>query len=196
MNIKSITLIMACVIGLSTMSFTTNGASTEGKESATIIWKAEKVTGKHQGTVNFKNINWNFDSNGTLESADFTVDMTSIAVTDLEGDMKGKLQGHLSSEDFFHVEEHPEAHFKTTAVKSLGKGAYDITGDLTIKGITKPLSFQAQVENDGHMKHATATVVIDRSEYDVRYGSNSFFKGLGDKAIYDDFTLEVDIKKH
>ena len=188
------TLALAAVVGLFSMSFTS--ANEEGKESATIKWNGKKVTGEHSGTVNFDRFDWKFDANGALVSANFFVDMTSIAVTDLEGEMKGKLEGHLKSADFFNIKEFPTANFVTTAVKSMGKGAYEITGDLTIKGITKPLTFTAQIENDGHMKHATASVVIDRSEYDVRYGSGSFFDGLGDNLIYDDFTLDIDIWKH
>jgi polyisoprenoid-binding protein YceI len=122
--------------------------------------------------------------------------MTTIAVTDLEGEMKGKLEGHLASKDFFNIAEFPKASFKTSKVKSLGKGMYEVTGDLTIKSITNPITFNAQVENDGHMKHATASVIVDRSKFDIRYGSESFFDGLGDKMIYDEFTLDIDIWKH
>jgi polyisoprenoid-binding protein YceI len=194
MKTNILSIMMVLLVGLSSFSFTS--LLEEGKESATIQWVGKKVTGEHSGTVDFKDLNWKFDANGALVAANFTVDMTSIAVTDLEGDMKGKLEGHLSSADFFNVEEHPTASFTTTEVKSLGKGAYEITGDLVIKGISEPITFNAQVDNDGHMKHATANVEVDRAKYDIRYGSGSFFEGLGDKMIYDEFTLRIDIKKH
>ena len=77
-----------------------------------------------------------------------------------------------------------------TAVEAKGEGVYAVTGDFTIKNITHPASFDLTVSENG----ATAKVVIDRSKYDIRYGSNSFFDNLGDKAIYNDFELDVNLK--
>lgn len=195
MKMKLTSIALAITLGIANIS-AVMPSEMEGKESATITWTAKKVTGEHTGTVQFQKFDWKFDEKGSLVSANFFVDMTTIQVTDLEGEMKGKLEGHLSSPDFFNVKEFPTATFETTEVKSLGKGAYEITGDLTIKGITQPLSFNAEINNDGHMKHASANVVIDRAKFDVRYGSGSFFEGLGDKMIYDEFTLNINIDKH
>jgi len=154
------------------------------------------VTGEHTGTIDFKAIAWKFDKAGTLVSANFTVDMTSIKCTDLDEKNGAKLVGHLGSADFFNTTVYPTAQFKTTGVKSMGKGAYEVTGDLTIKDITEPITFSANVSSDGHMRTGTAEVAIDRTKYDIKYGSGSFFDGLGDKMINDEFALVIEIKKH
>ena len=116
--------------------------------------------------------------------------MTSINTTDLEGDYKNKLDGHLKSADFFGVETHTTSKLVFTKVEASGKNSYKVTGDLTIKGITKPVTFDVSI----YGSKATATLKVDRAEYDVRYGSGSFFDNLGDKTIYDEFDLVVDLE--
>ena len=116
--------------------------------------------------------------------------MTSLVDNDLEGDYKGKLEGHLKSDDFFAVASHPTAKLVFTSVKASGKNSYEVTGDLTIKGITKSVTFDVSV----YGSKATATLKVDRAQYDVRYGSGSFFENLGDKTIYDEFDLVVDLE--
>lgn len=103
--------------------------------------------------------------------------------------MKGKLDGHLKSDDFFGVENHPEATLMLTSVKATGKNAYNAKGKLTIKGKTNPVEFTIAI----YGSKANATVKVDKSKYDVRYGSGSFFDNLGDKTIYDEFDLVVDL---
>jgi len=194
MRTTVLSLAVALVFGAALSSFTSKEDAHQAK--STISWVGKKVTGQHTGTINFKEVNWKFDRSGALQSGDFVVDMTTITVTDLEGEMKGNLEGHLASADFFGVEKFPTSSFTTTAVKSLGRGSYEVTGDLTIKDITHPLTFTAQIEGTHDGKHhATAEVVVDRAKYDIQYGSGSFFKGLGDKMIYDEFTLNVEIAK-
>jgi polyisoprenoid-binding protein YceI len=158
-------------------------------EESTVTWKAYKVTGSHTGTVALKSGDLVFD-NGTLKGGSFEVDMTSIICTDLEGEYKEKLEGHLKSDDFFSVESHQTSQLVFTDVKATGKNSYEVTGDLTIKGITKPVTFDVSV----YGSKATATLKIDRAQYDVRYGSGSFFDDLGDKTIYDEFDLVVDLE--
>lgn len=158
-------------------------------EKSTVKWNAAKVTGKHHGTVDLKEATLEFD-NGTLVGGNFVVDMTSIVNEDLEGSYKAKLEGHLKSDDFFGVEKYPTASFTITDVEMTSAGMYKVTGDLTIKGITNPISFDASVKDN----QASATLTVDRSKYNVRYGSNSFFDNLGDKAIYDDFDLTINLK--
>ena len=156
-----------------------------------INWKAYKVTGQHEGTVDLKNGNLEF-TDGTLTGGSFEVDMPTLIATDLEGEWKGKLEGHLKSEDFFSVEKFPTAKFVITKVAAKGTpGDYKVYGDLTIKGNTEPISFYANVKEEGSTKIATAKMEVDRTKYDVRYGSGSFFSGLGDKTIYDEFDLDV-----
>ncbi len=156
---------------------------------STVTWKGYKVTGSHTGTINLQSGSLSFE-NDKLVGGEFVVDMTSLISTDLEGEYKGKLEGHLKSDDFFGVENHPTSKLVFTGVKATGKNSYEVTGDLTIKGITKAITFDVSV----YGSKATATMKVDRSEYDVRYGSGSFFDNLGDKTIYDEFDLVVDLE--
>ena len=156
---------------------------------STVTWKGYKVTGSHEGTINLKS--GHLEMKGKkLIGGEFVVDMTSISNTDLEaGKGKEKLEGHLKSADFFGVESNPTAKMVFTTVKAMNDNSYTVTGDLTIKGITKPVTLVVSMfENK-----ATATLKVDRTKYDIKYGSGSFFDNLGDKAIYDDFDLVVDL---
>ena len=155
---------------------------------SSVNWKAAKVTGEHMGYVNLQSANLDIQD-GVLKGGDFTADMTSITVTDLEGEWKQKLEGHLKSDDFFGVENHGTASFKITSANASGNNSYNVTGDLTIKGITHPVSFVATLADN----KATANIKVDRTKYDIKYGSGSFFDGLGDKMIYDAFDLTVSL---
>jgi len=156
----------------------------EVKES-TINWLGKKVTGKHHGTITLKEGYLEMEGDNIV-GGQFVIDMTSITVLDLKGDMKGKLEGHLKSDDFFGVADYPTATLVVNNAKKNGS-IYTVNGNITIKGITQPISFD--LNKDGNT--ATTTVTIDRSKFNVRYGSGSFFDNLGDKTIYDDFQLDV-----
>ena len=156
-------------------------------EQSKIAWKGYKVTGKHEGTIDLKEGTLVFEGD-KLKGGNFVVDMTSLTDTDLEGEWKGKLEGHLKSDDFFGVEKHPTASLTFTDVQKNGDH-YTVTGDLTIKNITNPITFDLTVEENS----AKAILKIDRSKFDVRYGSPSFFNDLKDKAIYDEFDLNVSL---
>jgi polyisoprenoid-binding protein YceI len=158
-------------------------------DESSVMWKAYKVTGSHTGLIQLTEGNLMFDGTA-LVGGNFAVDMTSLIATDLEGDYKAKLEGHLKSDDFFSVANHPTSTLVFTEVKPTGKNSYEVTGDLTIKGITKPVTFDLSIYGN----KATAAVKIDRAEYNVRYGSGSFFDNLGDKTIYDEFDLVVDLQ--
>ena len=176
------------VLALTVVSFTSISDKTVNVKDSQITWKGYKVTGQHEGTITLKEGTLTFKDN-KLTGGNFVMDMTSLTVTDLEGGMKGKLEGHLKSDDFFGVEKHPTASFKITKVE--GKdGKYKVTGALTIKGNTNTNTFDMTVDKNS----ATAALKIDRSKYDVRYGSTSFFENLQDKAIYDEFDLNVNLK--
>ncbi|MCB0707155.1 MAG: YceI family protein [Saprospiraceae bacterium] len=158
---------------------------------STISWKAYKVTGSHEGILKLKEGALNVQD-GQLIGGNFIMDMTSISVTDLEGDMKGKLEGHLKSDDFFGVTTYPTAKLEVTNVTSRGtEGAYKVTANLTIKNITKEIKFNADILQENGQTIGTADIVVDRSDFNVRYGSGSFFENLGDKTIYDEFELSV-----
>ena len=184
-RVKSV-LILA--VGVAAASFTTKTIMEKvSVKSSSITWIGKKVTGKHSGTIDLKDGFFEME-NGNITGGEFVIDMNSIACTDLEGDSKGQLEGHLKSDDFFGVENHPTAKLViTNAVKD--GNSYTVTGDLTIKETTEPISFDLQQAGDNF----TTTLTIDRSKYNVRYGSGSFFDNLGDKTIYDDFTLDINM---
>jgi len=158
-----------------------------------VNWKGYKVTGEHAGTIAIKNGGLDF-SEGKLIGGSFDIDMTQIQVTDLEGEYKDKLEGHLSSPDFFGVEKYPTASFKITQVIDRGTpGDYKIVGDLKIKETTKSIKFLTNVTEVNGIASAKADLTIDRSDFDIRYGSGSFFDNLGDKTIYDEFELSIEL---
>lgn len=159
--------------------------------NSVVTWKGYKVLGSHTGTINLKTGNLQMQD-GALVGGSFDIDMTSINCTDLTGEYKGKLEGHLKSDDFFGVANFPTATFKITDVVSRGtEGTYKITGNLTIKETTKPVRFNVQIAEENGQRVATGAVQIDRSDFDVRYGSGSFFDNLGDNTIYDEFDLDI-----
>lgn len=154
-----------------------------------VTWKGYKVTGSHDGTIDLKS-GFLMMEGKNLTGGEFVIDMTSIACSDLAaGKGKEKLEGHLKSDDFFGVEKHSTAKLVIKSSENFNKNSYTVKGDLTIKGITKPVTLVISMfENK-----ATATMKVDRSKFDVRYGSGSFFDDLGDKTIYDEFDLVVDM---
>ncbi len=161
-------------------------------------WEGRKVTGAHHGTINLKDGSLEF-ADGKLSGGEFTIDMNSMVNLDLEDETwNKKLIDHLKSDDFFSVKKYPVAKFKITDVKnykdSNTEANYLLIGDLTIKGITHPIEFPAIVKQEKNTVSASAKIEVDRSKFDVRFGSGSFFKGLGDKMIYDNFTMTVDLK--
>lgn len=159
--------------------------------SSNIVWKGYKVTGEHTGTVKLKSGNLQY-ADGKLIGGSFDIDMNTITCTDLEGEWAGKLVGHLKSDDFFGVSKYPTAKFVVSrAIPQDTKGNYKVIGNLTIKETTKEIKFPVSVTESNGTTTAVAKVTIDRSEYNVRYGSGSFFDGLGDKTIYDEFDLNI-----
>lgn len=153
-----------------------------------VTWKGYKVTGSHYGTINLKSGKLMFEGD-KLTGGEFVVDMATLVSEDLSGNSKGKLEGHLKSDDFFGVETYPTSKLVFTKVKSTGKNRYEVTGNLTIKETTQKVNFEIAI----YGSKATANLTIDRSKFDVRYGSGSFFENLGDKTIYDDFNIVADL---
>lgn len=151
-------------------------------------WNGKKVTGEHSGKINLKEGSFSV-ANNKVSAGKFVIDMASITNDDLEGEWNQKLVGHLKSDDFFGVETYPEAILVLKESTKLVNNKATLKGDLTIKGITNPINFEATQSGNSFK----ATITVDRSLYNVRYGSGKFFDNLGDKTIYDDFTLEVEI---
>lgn len=198
MKKASILSVLLAAIAMIGMSFSNPVEGSKERRSisvaeSNIVWNGYKVTGSHTGTIQLESGALEFDGD-KLTGGNFVIDMASIACTDLEGEWNEKLVGHLKSDDFFGIKQHPTATFEITQVVSRGKpGEYKIVGDLTIKDITKEIKFQADVEDMGDKAKAVAEIVVDRSEYNVRYGSGSFFDNLGDKTIYDEFDLQINL---
>lgn len=182
-NLKSIALALVAFVTLST---TAQVSKKVDVSKSTINWVGKKVTGAHEGTINLKEGKLIFNGK-KLVGGNFTVDMTSLSTTDLSGGMKEKLDGHLKSDDFFGTEKFPTATLVFKSIGEKGNGVYTVTADLTIKGKTNSIAFEITVNGNT----ATAALKVDRTKYDIKYGSGSFFDGLGDKAIYDEFDLTV-----
>ena len=161
--------------------------------ASSVKWFAKKVTGAHNGHVKMKSGNLDFQD-GVLTGGSFVMDMNSIVCDDLSGESKGKLEGHLKSDDFFGVANYPEATFVITQAVPRGTpGSYKIVGNMTIKESTEEIRFNAQLDEVGEQMVGTTTITLDRSQYDIRFGSGSFFENLGDRTIYDDFDLEIEL---
>ena len=191
MNIlKAIILTLSLVVSTSLLAKTTN-FKVETKESS-LKWTGKKVTGKHFGKVNIKNGKLRFEGSD-FKGGEFEIDMTSITVDDISNqEWNTKLVNHLKNDDFFSVDKHKTAKVKIKSV-TLGKGVYNVTADLTIKGITKPVYFDADVKAKKDTIEAKAKITFNRTLWDVKYNSGKFFKDLGDKMIYDDVEIEVNL---
>ena len=159
-------------------------------ENSTVKWKGSKISSSHEGTVNILKGNLNID-HGTLVGGQFSIDMQSLATTDMSEEYNKKLDGHLKNEDFFNVSEFPTASITIThAVKGEGN-SYKVVADLTIKGITRPISFAADVNVNGKNFLATAKIKIDRTKWNIKYNSGNYFKDLGDKLILDEIEFDI-----
>ena len=151
-----------------------------------IDWLGRKVTGAHNGTINLKQGTLTV-TNGQLTGGNFTIDTTSIKILDIsDAATNAQFAQHLASEDFFAWDRYPEATFVITAVQ----GSH-IEGDLTIKGITHTVGFDASLHLSGATLTASGKIIIDRTLYGIRFRSGNFFKDLGDTLIYNDFELNV-----
>lgn len=163
--------------------------------ASTIGWTAKKFGGQHNGTVKLSK--GNLQVNGKkLVGGSFVMDMTSITDVDITNpEFNQKLTGHLKSDDFFSVEKNPNSTFKITkaapiASAKAGEPNYTVTGDLTIKGITNPVTFPATVKVDGANAEATAKVEIDRIKYDIKFRSG-LLGTAADKVIEDTFVMDI-----
>jgi polyisoprenoid-binding protein YceI len=157
-------------------------------EASAIKWTGKKILGSHDGIINLKEGFFTFEDE-KLVGGEFLVDMTSIQVTDLEGETKEQLEGHLKNDDFFGVDQNPEAKMVFKTVQNLPK-AHKVDAELTIKGQTHPVNLELELNENG----AKTEFKVDRTKYGIRYGSGSFFSNLGDNTIKDHFVLEVDAK--
>lgn len=165
-------------------------------EQSTITWNAKKVGGQHNGIVKLSKGELTVDGN-KLTGGTFVADMTSLRDVDkgVENPYNERLVNHLRSDDFFGVEKNPTSTFKITGVKPIagakaGEPNYTVSGDLTIKGITKPQTFPATVKISGNTVEATANFPINRIDYDIKYRA-AIIGTAADKIIDDAFTLDL-----
>jgi polyisoprenoid-binding protein YceI len=158
---------------------------------STVTWTAKKVTGQHHGKVPITAATLDYE-NGKILGGTFEMDMTSLTVEDItDAGSNKKLTDHLKSDDFFSVEKHKKSSFKITNAKTSNGKDYELTGNLTIKGITKPVTFPATVGVNGGKITATGKLTFDRTDYDIKFRSGTYFENLADKLIYDDVELDV-----
>jgi len=169
-----------------------------------ISWEGSKPGGSHHGTIMLSEGSLSVD-NGTVTGGEFEINMKSIKNIDLtDPEYNAKLVGHLMSSDFFAVDSFPTARFKITQVEKLENQVagedgllftHAVTGNLTIKDMTRSITFNAAISmNDGVITASTGQFVIDRSEWNIRYGSRKFFDNLKDKFINDEIGLQVYLK--
>ena len=157
-----------------------------------IIWIGKELSTKtHDGTLRISDGKIDIASDGEIHGQ-FKIDMASIDVKDMKGRGAEKLEGHLKSPDFFGVEKHPHAFLKFhSGQEKMQNSQIDLTGDLTIKGISHPINFTAELFDTKSFVKAKASLTFDRSLYNVRFRSGKFFKDLGDKLILDNIDVNV-----
>ena len=162
-------------------------------ENSKVEWIGEKVTGSHSGYINLKSAFLLFEDE-KLVGGEFEIDMNSIKCTDIENPKyAAKLENHLNSNDFFATDKHPTSNFKITNVIFDGT-SYMVTGNMTIREISQEITFPAKFHSHGKLFHANASLKVDRTKHDIKYGSGSFFDNLGDKMIYNEFTLKIHLE--
>lgn len=162
--------------------------------SSLVSWEGKTIAGSgHTGYIQLSSGSLDVVS-GKVTSGKFVVDVKSIKTTDLKGDRAARLENHLKNEDFFDVSKFPTASLVITSVQSKSNNEVQVTGDLTIKNIKKSISFPAKITINGDKLTAVAeSIKINRTEFDVKYRSGSFFSGLGDRAILDEFELKIEL---
>ncbi len=189
---KTISLLIAIIVFAN--AYAQDGNYKINTSKSVIAWTGKKVTGQHTGNLSLKSGELVMKK-GKITGGTFEIDMKSMTNTDIkDAGMNQKLIGHLKSEDFFSVDKYPVARLVITRSNTTDGLNYDITGDLTIKGKTLPVNYKAIVTKNGSQAVAKASITVDRAKYDVRYGSKSFFEGLGDNLIYDEFLVDVTLE--
>lgn len=196
-NMKKISLLLAALALVVTSFAKGDGEAQAYKidtEKSKVYWTGKKVTGSsHTGYISIGDGSVHV-LDGALTGAHMHIDMSTIVCTDIEDEgYNAKLVGHLNSDDFFSVDKHPISRFEITSVKKESGSEYKVHGKLEIKGISNEISFPAKINVSNGKVTASGTAEIDRTKWDVKYGSGSFFKGLGDKAIKDAVEIKFEL---
>jgi len=166
-------------------------------KATTATWLGKKVAGQHGGKINVSKGSV-INDHSTITGGSIEFDMNSITCTDLtDKEWNDKLIGHLKSDDFFSTAKNPTAKFEITKVAPIATlkpdNDFNVTGKLTIKGVTNEITFPAKIKMDEKTMVVIAKIIINRTKFDIKYGSASFFESIGDKAISDDFELNVNL---
>ena len=163
-------------------------------KASTFNWLGKKVTGEHNGTIGIQSGSLVVNG-GILQGGEFTIDMKTIKCLDLtDAGYNAKLVGHLTTPDFFDVANFPIAKLNIKKATLKSGSNYDLSGELTINGVTQAIAFPSVVSVDtkGAIT-ATAKFDVDRTKFGSKFGSKSFFESIGDKMIYDNFQVDVKI---
>jgi polyisoprenoid-binding protein YceI len=183
----SIALLIAITVSLTAFTLKETGYKIDSQKSK-ITWVGKKVTGQHAGTINL--------AEGILTSkgkkitgGSFAIDMTSLK----DEGANTRLEDHLKSDDFFSTGKHPKATLVISSIEPKGGDQYAVKGKLTIKGITNDIEFPSTIKITKDQVNAKAKIIVDRTKYDIKFRSGNFFENLGDKAIEDNFELNVEL---
>ncbi|MCG8476307.1 MAG: YceI family protein [Cytophagales bacterium] len=160
-----------------------------------ILWLAKKVTGQHNGHIMLKGGSI-IHSDGELKGGAFTVEMNTLKVDDIKNPGKNKkLVHHLKSKDFFETNQYPTANFEITQVTPTGRpNIYRVSGNMSIRNQTQPMSFPVEWKKEGNRYTAKAYLIINRTKFGITYKSGSFFDNLKNRAIDDNFKLDILIR--
>ena len=154
-----------------------------------VEWVGRKVTGAHNGTIDFKSGQLQFNDH-FLSGGNLVIDTTSIKILDItDPATNAQFASHLASDDFFSSGQFPEASMEIVHAEPRENGSYHVNGDLTIKGITHPVGFDMQVNQAENNLTVSGKMTIDRTKYNIRFRSGNFFTNLGDNLIYNNFDL-------
>ena len=182
------------------LSFTSvkhgDGKYTVDASKSSVEWIGKKLTGKHMGSLTLKSGEIVIGGHG-ISSANFDIDMTTIKCTDMTGESAEDLENHLKADDFFGTKKFPIASIVLVGASPITDGKdghnFSIKGNLTIKEITNEVTFPATVTIGDKQVEVKAKVVFDRTKWGIKYKSKSVFDDLGDKFIYDDIELNINL---
>jgi polyisoprenoid-binding protein YceI len=198
--LKKIKLLFISFLLVSAHLIYANGSDKENSLSfivnpslSSVEWSARKVAGAHNGQINILDGQLLMQGDA-IKGGEFTVDMNSITCADISDERSNtRLVNHLKSDDFFGSSIHPVSSLVIISATRKSGNEYEITGNLTIKGITNEIVFPAKIQVAQNKVTANAEITVDRTKYDIKYRSGSFFDSLGDRLIYDDFNLKVEL---
>ncbi len=179
--------LIACMFFMTAFNPIKDDIYTVDVERSTIEWSAKKVGGGHTGTVKITDGTLIYTGKA-LKGGSFQMNMSSITSDN------ARVTNHLKSDDFFSAEKNPMSKFEITKVTSAGTDRVNITGNLSIKGFTHPVTFPASVKQQKGVLVAVASGIrVDRTKYDIKFRSKTFFGDIGDKAIDDEFELSINL---